>query len=237
MKYNSEFIKTLGAYQYGYYQNGKFDNTLKPIYEGQGVKTRCLDHLKDKDVNIDDLIIIGRNLEKFAEDKDAIQAVQDATESLRINVLDPQLNKVKGKYDYLWVKETLSSLYDEWKKEQINPIEEGFKFWASHPDLKNVVRATSSQSTGSVYQTNRIKGTEYNLHVNYTIDGPEAIIKVSFSVKGVGGESMEKLYENWSEQYPELETSPAASKGEYIIHDFDSLEDTVDFFIEAATYE
>ena len=48
---------------------------------------------------------------------------------------------------------------------------------------------------------------------------------------------MEKLYENWCEQYPELETSPADAKGEYVIHNFGSVEDTVDFFIEAATYE
>lgn len=237
MKYSAEFMKTLGYYQYGYYSDGKFDNTIKPIYDGKGVKNRCLDHLKDKDVNIDDLIIIGRNLEKFTEGRDAIEAVQAATESQRINVLEPKLNKIKGMYDKLWVKQTLSSLYDEWKKEQINPVAEEKKFWASHPELEQVTMATTTNSAGTVYQTKRLTGTEYNFHINYTVDGPEATLKVNFSRKGVKGLSMEQLFELWQKEYPELETSPAGAEGEYIIADFGSTEDTLDFFIEAAQNE
>jgi len=237
MKYSAEFMKTLGYYQYGYYPNGKFDNTIKPIYDGKGVKNRCLDHLKDKDVNIDDLIIIGRNLERFTEGRDAIEAVQAATESQRINVLEPKLNKIKGMYDELWVKQTLSSLHDEWKKEQINPVAEEKKFWASHPELEQVTTATTTNSAGTVYQTKRLAGTEYNFHVNYTVDGPEATLKVNFSRKGVKGLSMEQLFELWQEEYPELETTPAGAEGEYIIADFGSTEDTLDFFIEAAQNE
>ena len=99
MAYPKAFMQTLGYYQYAYYPNGKFDNTVNPQYDGKGVKTRCLDHLKDKPVDIDNLIIIGRNLEKFTECRDAIEAVQAATESMRINVLEPKLNKIKGMYD------------------------------------------------------------------------------------------------------------------------------------------
>jgi hypothetical protein len=237
MKYSSEFMKTLGYYQYGYYPNGKFDNTINPQYDGKGVKMRCLDHLKDKPVDIDNLIIIGRNLEKFTEGRDAIEAVQAATESMRINVLEPKLNKIKGMYDELWVKTPISVLRDEWLSEQINPVAEAHKFWNAHPELETVTQATTTNSSGSVYQTKRNKGTEYQLYVNYTIDGPKATIKVNFSRKGVGGLTMEELFAKWTEEYPELETTASNAEGEYEIAEIGSVEDTVEFFVEAATYE
>jgi hypothetical protein len=62
-------------------------------------------------------------------------------------------------------------------------------------------------------------------------------LKVNFSRKGVKGLSMEQLFELWQKEYPELETTPAGAEGEYIIADFGSTEDTLDFFIEAAQNE
>ena len=240
MKYTAfptAFLATLGHYQYGYYPNGKFDNTVKPQYDGKGVKSRCLDHLKDKDVDIDNLIIIGRNLEKFTEGRDAIEAVQAATESQRINVLEPKLNKIKGMYDKLWVKTPISVLRDEWLSKQINPVAESIKFWSAHPEIEKVTQATTTNTSGSVYQTKRNKGTEYQLYVNYTVDGPEATIKVNFSRKGVDGLTMEELFAKWTEEYPELETTASNAEGEYEIAEIGSVEDTVEFFVEAATYE
>lgn len=237
MKYPKAFMETLGYYQYGYYPNGEFDNTINPQYDGKGVKMRCLDHLKDKPVDIDNLIIIGRNLEKFTEGRDAIEAVQAATESMRINVLEPKLNKIKGMYDELWVKTPISTLLADWLKTQINPVVEEKKFWAQHPELEDVTQATTTNSSGTVYQTQRLKGTEYNLHVNYTIDGPEVTLKVNFSRKGVGGKTMAELYEAWAKEYSELETTPAGAEGEYIIAEIGSVEDTIEFFHEASQNE
>jgi hypothetical protein len=237
MAYPKAFMQTLGYYQYAYYPNGKFDNTINPEYDGKGVKMRCLDHLKDKPVDVDNLIIIGRNLEKFTEGRDAIEAVQAATESMRINVLEPKLNKIKGMYDELWVKTPISVLRDEWLKTQINPVAESHKFWNAHPELESVTQATTTNSSGSVYQTQRIKGTEYKLYVNYTIDGPEVVLKVNFSRKGVDGMTMDELFEKWSTQYAELETTPAGADGEWIIAEIGSIEDTIEFFVEAASYE
>lgn len=237
MKYTAEFMKTLGHYQYGYYPNGKFDNTVKPQYDGKGQKSRCLDHLKDKDVDIDNLIIIGRNLEQFTEGRDAIDAVQAATESQRINVLEPKLNKIKGMYDKLWVKTPLYVLRDEWLKTQINPVAESIKFWSAHPEIEKVTQATTTNTSGSIYQTERLKGTEYKLYVNYTVDGPEVVLKVNFSKKGVDGLTMEELFEQWSARYVELETTPAGAEAEWTIAEIGSIEDTVEFFVEAASNE
>ena len=176
-------------------------------------------------------------LEKFTEGRDAIEAVQAATESQRINVLEPKLNKIKGMYDKLWVKTPISVLRDEWLSEQINPVSESIKFWSAHPEIEKVTQATTTNTSGSVYQTKRNKGTEYQLYVNYTVDGPEVVVKVNFSRKGVDGLTMEELFAKWTEEYPELETTASNAEGEYEIAEIGSVEDTVEFFVEAATYE
>ena len=48
---------------------------------------------------------------------------------------------------------------------------------------------------------------------------------------------MEELFAKWTEEYPELETTASNAEGEYEIAEIGSVEDTVEFFVEAATYE
>ena len=87
MAYPKAFMETLGEYQYGYYPGGVFDMNADIKYKGKGRNNRALEHLSEKDVVIEDLVIVGRNLEKFTKGKDAVDAVQYAVESLLINVL------------------------------------------------------------------------------------------------------------------------------------------------------
>ena len=245
MRFEKRFMDSLGSYIYVYSSEGDVRKALLEgtgVYAGKGVETRTLAHTKTeekggKGYSEDDIFIIMRNGEQFADNTKPAEIASFSGESLLIALSNPKDNKVSGRNSDLFVFEHLTVLYDKWKQEQINPVAEEKKFWASHPELEQVTQATTTNSSGTVYQTKRLDGTEYNLHINYTTAGPEATLKVNFSKKGVGGKTMEELFELWQEEYPELETTPAAAVGEYIIADFGSTEDTLDFFIEAAQNE
>ena len=241
MKYN-QYLKELGEYVYAYSEEGNLqesilNNTLH--YSGVGKKNRCLDHTKEasmggKDYDPDNLFIIAHNLERFAETTKVAEIASFAIEALTIALNPSSDNKVKGRYGELMVLRPLSDLYEEWRITQIDPVEEGFKFYQRHPELKLVTTGSKSNTEGSEFSSRRIEGTEYKLCVSYGVESAEAIVKVGFSKK-FKGLNQEELFANWKEANPTIEVQDAGAAGEYMITDFESPEDAIDYYVEAAS--
>lgn len=181
MAYPKAFMETLGEYQYGYYPGGVFDMNADIKYKGKGRNNRALEHLSEKDVVIEDLVIVGRNLEKFTKGKDAVDAVQYAVESLLINVLNPELNKVKGRYDETWCKTSLVELYADWKKSQINPQHECFRFWQEHPEIQEYSKNMWATGETFAFRAPTTDGVEFVLEIKPELDNDIPTIKVSFA--------------------------------------------------------
>ena len=207
MKFPAAFMKSLGHYQYAYYPNGIFDINVKPkfgdTYIGKGSIDRCLDHLKTKDVTIDELVIVGRNLERFTENESAVNAVQHAVESAFINVLNPTLNKVSGRYDDVWCKAKLVDLYQAWRKTQINVLEEMGKFYDQYKDIiRYNVKVTSSTGLQFTFLAQTVNCIEYLLMITPTIDGyiPTVKIKCHKSKES----SAEEIRNQWIENNPDV---------------------------------
>ena len=227
MKYPGKFMESLGHYQYGYFPGGVFDITVTPQYFGKGVKNRCLDHLKEKDVTTDDLVIIGRNLEKYTEEESAINAVQFALESLSINVLNPELNRVAGRYDETWCKMKLDDLYNEWLKEQINPFEEQMKFYNAHPEIHEFVKGTRTTGNTFWFYAPRVNGIENKLAVTPEVDGFVPAVVVNFSK-----DKKDELLQIWTEANPDVKY---VTNGEQIAIEGLSVEEAIELW--TATYE
>lgn len=241
MKYN-QYLKELGEYVYAYSEEGNLqesilNNTLH--YSGVGKKNRCLDHTKEasmggKDYDPDNLFIIAHNLERFAETTKVAEIASFAIEALTIALNPSSDNKVKGRYGELMVLRPLSDLYEEWRVTQIDPVEEGFKFYQRHPELKLVTTGSKSNTEGSEFSTKRIEGTEYKLCVSYGVESADAHVKVNFSKK-LKNHVQEELFNIWKEANPTVEVEPAKAVGEYIITNIDSTEDAIDYYVEAAS--
>ena len=109
------FWETLGQYVYGYMENNQF------VYIGKGNGNRALSHTKSKNYDMDNLVIIARNLENFREDKGDIQAF--ILESFLIATNDPRDNSVAGHYKECFVMAKFSELFEEFKKDQHDNFE------------------------------------------------------------------------------------------------------------------
>ena len=84
------------------------------------------------------------------------------------------------------------------------------------------------------FKTRRNEGIEYKLFVIPGIESNELIVKANIG-KEYGGLNQQELKAKWIEDNKHLEWS---DDGEHIaIHNFGSEEDTVEFFIEAASDE
>lgn len=241
MKYKSEFMKSLGQYVYAYSAEGDLqksilNNTLH--YSGVGIKNRCLDHTKEeslggKDYDPDNLFIIAHSLEQYAETTKVHEIASFAIEALTIALTNPKDNKVKGRYGELMVLKPISELFAEWQLGEIDPVEEGFKFYSKYPELKSVTTGSKSNSEGSEFTTRRIEGTEYKLCVTYGIDSADALVKVNFSKK-FKGLNTDELYIKWREQNPDAHVTDSAAQNEWIITGFDTAEDAIEYYVEAA---
>ncbi len=109
------FWETLGQYVYGYMENDQF------VYIGKGNGNRALSHTKSKNYDMDNLVIIARNLENFREDKGDIQSF--ILESFLISTNDPRDNSVAGHYKECFVMAKFSELFEEFKKDQHDNFE------------------------------------------------------------------------------------------------------------------
>tara|TARA_B110000285_G_scaffold227547_1_gene289047 strand:+ start:1204 stop:1902 length:699 start_codon:yes stop_codon:yes gene_type:complete len=231
MKIPAKFWESLGQYQYGYWPDGIFDISIAPKYRGEyigrGQKDRCVDHLINKDVNINDLVIIGRNTEKFTVEREATAAVQAACESLLITLFDPKLNKIAGMYSHTWCRMRVLDLYAEWQKQQINIPDEQQKFYSLYGTyIRDHIK--SSQSTGQqfTYHSKSGNSTEYHLTIVPTIAGYIPTVKVKFNKPA--GLERETLKEQWLQDNPLVESE---TNGEYLHINGLSIDDAIELWV------
>lgn len=104
-----DFWETLGQYVYGY-----VDDNDKFLYIGKGNKNRALSHTKDKNYNLDNLIIIAKNLERFRIEKQDLQAF--ILESFLISQNNPKDNSVAGHHKECFIMAKFSELFDGYVK-------------------------------------------------------------------------------------------------------------------------
>jgi len=189
MAYPKAYMETLGSYVYGYYPEGL---SGQAEYIGKGVDTRCLAHVKDKNQDPANLYILGRNLEKYAKSTPAEEIASFAAEAAIIAITNPKLNSVSGRYGDLWKPERLDDLYQEWKKQQINPVKESMRFYNDHPEIQEHVKGMWATGNSFVFTSPTSNGIEYILNVTPEVDGFVPVVKVKFS-----RDKREELREKW----------------------------------------
>lgn len=245
MKYSKQFMETLGSYVYIFSKDGDVLSALREgqelQYAGKGIDKRTLSHTLSeeqggKGYTDDDIFIIMRNGEEYCDNTKPNEIAAFAIEALLIKLFNPTDNKVAGRNSDLFVFEHLKNLQHQWQLTQIDNVVEGFNFFRKYQDvLAPVVTWSKSNSEGSEYGTKRIQGVEYKICVVHGINGAEATIKVNFSKNGIKGLTREDLYEKWLKENHTLKVDPAQASGEYEIACLGSLEDTIDFFVEASS--
>lgn len=113
-----DFWHSLGQYVYGYVAPGS-DQVY--VYIGKGNGNRAITHTKTKNYNIEDLVIIARNLENFDRDKQDLQSF--IVESLMISLNNPADNSISGHYKECFVMAKFSQLFNEFTKNQHDNFE------------------------------------------------------------------------------------------------------------------
>ena len=240
-KYSKEFMESLGSYVYMYCKDGDILKALREgnqfQYGGKGVDKRTLSHTLSEEAggkgySLDDVFIIMRNGEEYLTNTKPHEIAAFAVEAFLIKLYDPTDNKVQGRNHDLFVMESLSALDAEYRNSQINTSKECFKFIEKYEDMYSVVKGHRASSDSYEFRASRIKGVEYKLFIVPGVEENELTVKVNFS-KEYGGLNREELKVKWIEENSHIEYT---DNGEHIdIHNFGSEEDTVDYFIEAAT--
>ena len=115
-KPSQEFFDTLGEYVYTYLD----PNTGKMVYVGKGVGKRGMCHIKTKGYDLDDLHILGKNLERF-ENKPSLLLESFLISRYDLhdddNVAD---NKVAGHYKECFEMSKLNFLFNEYEESKRN---------------------------------------------------------------------------------------------------------------------
>jgi len=115
-KPSQEFFDTLGEYVYTYLD----PNTGKMVYVGKGVGKRGMSHIKTKGYDLDDLHILGKNLERF-ENKPSLLLESFLISRYDLhdddNVAD---NKVAGHYKECFEMSKLNFLFNEYEESKRN---------------------------------------------------------------------------------------------------------------------
>ena len=189
MAYPKAYMETLGSYVYGYYPEGL---SGQAEYIGKGVGTRCLAHVKEKNQDPANLYILGRNLEKYAKSTPAEEIASFAAEAAIIAITNPKLNSVSGRYGNLWKPERLDDLYQEWKKQQINPVKESMRFFNEHPEIQDHIKGMNASGNSFTYYASTVGGIEYMLTIIPEVDGFVPIVKVKFA-----SSKREELRDQW----------------------------------------
>ena len=115
----SEFMRTLGKYVYCFTKT----NNYKDAYYGgksglTATGTRCLDHIKDKGYDYNDIMIIARNLETFDN------RPEELLESWLIMTEDFDDNRKSGTHKECFVMVDLSSLFSDYVDSQRDMFKE-----------------------------------------------------------------------------------------------------------------
>jgi len=178
--YSKEFMATLGQYVYGYLPNGQlFDPENE--YLGKGVDKRCLDHVKEKGLNPENIWIVGRNLEKYAETTPAHEIASFAVEALMLATQKPKHNTASGRYQQdCWINTKLSDLYAEWQKTQINIYKEMNRF-VSEYNLDDTLSSGWWSGSSFMLSAGRANSIEKYINVTPLVDGYENYVRFAFS--------------------------------------------------------
>lgn len=118
-----EFFEKLGDYVYGYECSDKTDDEWlgRIVYYGKGVGRRGQKHIVTKGYKIEDLRIVGKNMERFGKDGAFL------LESFLIEKHKPRDNKIKGKYNDCFSEVGfLTELYEEELESRRDMYAEGF---------------------------------------------------------------------------------------------------------------
>jgi len=111
-----DFWQTLGQYVYGYLKDGKWQ------YIGKGNRNRAIQHIKEKDYDINDLYIIAKNLERFDFDRKK-DAQSFLLESYLISSYTPSDNSVSGHYKECFKMAKFSELFNVYTSSQKDNFE------------------------------------------------------------------------------------------------------------------
>jgi len=178
-----EFLMSLGNYVYGY----KNPETNEWDYIGKGKYNRCLIHVNEKLLNIDDLYIIAQNLEKFDEREDSSQF---ALESFLIFHFNPNLNKVEGRYKECFVMAKFSELFDDYKSSKFDNFE-SFPDWYlnNYSKFKNRVNVLTLKSD-NIYLESK---TRESIQMMVSVDNESNPTFVRFAVWQKGDKFDERL--------------------------------------------
>ena len=190
MAYPKAFMETLGQYVYAYYPNGEIGGV--PEYSGKGVDTRCLTHIKEKGLDPANLFIMGRNLEQYTKSTPVDEIASFAAEAALIAVLNPEYNKVSGRYGDLWCLSKLDDIYLDWKKQQIDPVKESMRFYNEHPEIHDNIKGMTASGNSFTYYASTVGGIEYMLTIVPEVDGFKPIVKVKFA-----SNKREELRDEW----------------------------------------
>jgi len=108
----AEFWDTLGLYVYRYGE-----------YIGKGVRDRCTHHVNAKGYDLEDCVIVARNLERFEGKEPSI-----LLESFLIETEQPGDNIVAGHYKECFVMSKLSDLVGGWANDQVDNFDPSIPF-------------------------------------------------------------------------------------------------------------
>ena len=222
MAYPKAFMETLGQYVYAYYPDGIINGS--PKYQGKGVNTRCLAHIKEKGLDSENLFIMGRNLETYAKSTPVEEIASFAAEAALIAILNPEHNQVSGRYGDLWCMSKLDDIYHEWKKDQIDPVKESMRFYNEYPEIHENIKGMTASGNSFTYYASTVGGVEYMLTIIPEVDGFKPVVKVKFA-----SSKREELRDEWVKNNQEEYT--LVTDGEMISVQGLTIEEAIELWV------
>ena len=192
----AEFMRTFGKYVYCF---TKTDSYKDAYYGGKSgftaTGTRCLDHIKDKGYDYDDIMIIARNLETFDN------RPEELLESWLIMTEDFDDNKKSGSHKECFIMGKLSFLFSQHEALQRNMLTEGPRYVLDNEDaLSNRNSVTGTKSSYKI-GSSAIKSCYINIELNSTKEFPVVHFSNNKDVK----EFQKIAQPAFAEEYPDLE--------------------------------
>lgn len=147
------FWETLGPYYVYGYKNAQGDW----VYIGKGKLKRGQSHVQDKDLDIDDLEIIVKNIGSSAE--------AHILETYLIMTHKPELNEKSGHHEERFIETKVVDLAEAWEADQVTVHDIYARVIEECADMK---RLSTFETTNSVvtFKSGGIQNMEYKLLVD-----------------------------------------------------------------------
>jgi hypothetical protein len=206
-----DFFNQLGDYVYKYVDS----ETGELLYIGKGSGSRCRDHVDSKGYNIEDCVIVARNLEKFTIDEKKDHSF--ALESFLIATYKPRDNIVSGQYKECFIMKGLNFLFDEYKDAQRDMFEESNTLRKNlEEQFPNSVSIANSRTSSYLIESSGNKGMYFGIKVQAKEKKPTVYVKVKdesqFEVVSKG------LTENLGKDY-ELDSTSNKGQVSWFVED------------------